>query len=378
MPRLGLREWIAVGRVMARGDILRTTTRNGEVERFERAMAKAAGTEHCLAVSSGTTALVCGLQALGIGPGDEVLVSAYTWMASAAAVLQVGAMPVLVEIDETLTMDPDDLLARITPRSRAVMPVHMINRVCDMDRILDIARRHGLFVIEDASQAVGVRYKDKACGTMGDVGVFSFNQFKNMTCGEGGALLTRDARLHHRAYCAHDIGVSFRDLDAEEKEAAFLGSNYRISEIQGAILNVQLARLQPRLRRVARRTRMIESAFKSASVPMAPYAPNGPALSPAITFDTEEEAIAFSQRRGAWRIFDKSKHVYLYWDAILEKRMAHPKVDPWAWAGNQPGITADACPRTLNIMRRTCALNPGPDLPAPIVAASARRLARSV
>lgn len=377
MPRIGVREWLAVGRVIAHGDLLRTSTGLQVCRRFERELAAAMGTRHALAVSSGTAALVVALQACGIGPGDEVLVSAYTWKASAAAVLLAGAVPVLVEIDATLTMDPEDLRAKITPRSRAVIPVHMINRPCDMDAILAIARAHGLRVIEDAAQGVGLRYKGRACGAMGDIGCLSFNQYKNMTCGEGGAILTNDDRLFERAYCAHDLGVDFRDLEHAPTEASFVGANYRISEIQGAILRVQLSKLHGRLARMRRRVAAMGRILTDAGLPVAPLTDAGGAQSLAVTFATEAEAADFARHRGVRRLYDNSKHVYTAWHAILERRMAHPGLDPWAWAGGNSYLHADSCPRTLDILRRSCAVSSLEDYPYPVALMVARKLAQA-
>lgn len=369
MPRPGLREWLAVGRVLAHGDLLRSG-RLQTVVRFEQELAQATGAGQALAVSSGTAALVCALQAAGIGPGDEVLVPAYTWMASAGAVALVGAVPVLVEIDESLTLNPADLAARITPRSRAVIPVHMINRPCDMDRILAVARGNRLVVIEDAAQAVGVRYRGRFCGTMGEAGVFSFNQYKNMTCGEGGAILTSDRTLFLRALNAHDMGLGFRDT--EHAEDVFVGANYRISEIQGAILRVQLKRLHGVMRRVRKRVILLTEMFRAAGLPVAPHHDPADAMSLAVTFDTEDAAIAFAQNRGVRRLFDNSKHVYTAWEPLLQRRMAHPALDPWDYTGvNTP---MGDCPRTLDLLRRSCLVNPLPELPLPMVRLLGQRL----
>ncbi len=374
MVKLGMREFLAVGRVIAHGDLLRTTSNLHVCQRFEADLAGFSGVKRSLAVNSGTSALICALQACGIGPGDEVLVSAYTWMASAAAVLQVGAVPVLVEVDATLTMDPDDLAARITPRSRAVIPVHMLNRPCDMDRIRLVARQNDLRVIEDACQAVGIRYKGQACGSLGDIGAFSFNQAKNMTCGEGGAVLTNADDLYQRAYCAHDMGVDFRALTPAAQVPAFVGANYRISEIEGAILRVQLAKLPRRLARLRRRVRYLRERLERAGVPVAPDNDAEGTLGLVVTFETEAEAVAYAKRRGVHRLFDNSKHVYTEWTAILDRRMAHPQFDPWAWNGRNSRITPESCPRTLDLLRRSCLVSPLVDWPMPVVRLAARGL----
>ena len=374
MIRPGLREWFAVGRVFANGHLLRTDAGLRCCERFETELAAFTGASHTLAVSSGTAGLVCALQALGIGPGDEVLVPAYTWMATAGAVLLVGAVPVLVEIDASLTMDPQDLVAKIGPRSRAVIPVHMINRPCDMDAILDLARRCGLRVIEDASQAIGATYKGRQCGTMGDMGVFSFNQHKNMTCGEGGAVLTSDPQLYWRAKNAHDMGISFRGSGDAANMPVFVGANYRISEIQGAILRVQLKKLPGRLRRMRRRAAVQARALRGR-VPLAPHHDAGGALGIAVTFDSEAEAQAFAARRGARRLFDNSKHVYTQWHPILQRSMPQAGFDPWSWAGVAEERPLNDCPRTLDLLRRSCAVNPMPQAPVALVRLLAARMA---
>ncbi|NNE50969.1 MAG: DegT/DnrJ/EryC1/StrS family aminotransferase [Sulfitobacter sp.] len=374
MAKLGFIEWLALGRVIASGSLIRTDDGARECVRFESELARWAGVDHALAVSSGTAGLVCALQACGIGPGDEVLVPAYTWMGSAGAVLLAGAVPVLVEVDETLTIDPEDMRAKITPHTRAVMPVHMINRPCDMDSILTIARTHGLRVIEDACQAIGVRYRGQLCGTMGDVGVFSFNSYKNMTSGEGGAVLTRDPQIMERMTNAHDLGISYRGQTLGNSPV-FLGANYRISELQGAILRVQLRKLPKTLRRMRRRTEIIAKALRAAGHPLTPANDPAAPLSVALTFETEEEAKAFSQRPGARRLFDNSKHVYTEWRPILDRRMAHPRVDPWAWAEIAPDRVIDDCPRTLDLLRRTCAVNLKMRAPEPVAKVLARQLA---
>lgn len=375
MVRPGIREWLAVGRVFAHDNLLRNDSRLQVCARFEAELAAFTGAGHALALSSGTAGLICALQACGIGPGDEVLVPAYTWMASAGAVLLVGAVPVLVEVDNTLTMDVADLAAKITGRSRAIIPVHMINRPCDMDAILQIARDKGLRVIEDACQAVGVRYKGRFCGTMGDIGVFSFNQFKNMTCGEGGAVLTDDPALFARAVNAHDMGIGYRAKGTTGNAPIFLGSNYRISEFQGAILRVQLSRLPGTLRRMRRRVSVLRRALADKGFTIAPHNDPDDALSLAITFDTEQKAIEFAKRPGARRLFDNSKHVYTEWHPILERRMSHPGLNPWSWAGHPESGATEACPRTLDLMRRSCAINPMMRVSMPAVHWLARQLA---
>lgn len=218
----------------------------GKVSVFEEAFAKMVGVPHCLAVSSGTAALIVGLRALGVGPGDEVIVPAHTFIASAGAVLMCGAVPVFAEVDESLTLDPADFETKITSQTKAVMPVHFGGISCNMDEILAIAKRHKLWVIEDCAQACGAKYQGRRVGSLGHVGAFSFQINKLITTGDGGAVTTSDPRLYERAVRAHDHG-GLRDPDGrvafDTTGEAFVGENYRMNELAGALGLAQLTKL---------------------------------------------------------------------------------------------------------------------------------------
>ncbi|MEE9381703.1 MAG: aminotransferase class V-fold PLP-dependent enzyme, partial [Hyphomonadaceae bacterium] len=257
MPNVGFKEWWAVGRAIADGEMLRYNDSGRFTQKFEEKIGAMIGAKHVITVNGGTSALTCCLAAAGIGPGDEVLVPAYTWMATAAAAVMVGAVPVLVDIDESLTIDPADIEAKITPLTKAIIPVHMINVPCDMDAIMAIAKKHNLVVIEDACQAVGVQYKDRYCGAIGDAGAFSFNKYKNMNIGEGGAVITSDDRLFARARNYHDLGAPMRGHDETYNEKTFVGGNMRATEIEGAMLGAQLKKLQPMLNKLKKQRRVI-------------------------------------------------------------------------------------------------------------------------
>ncbi len=356
MPEIGLKEWLAVGRVIAKKDLLRHGKNLQETCRFERRFAEFLGVNHALAVTSGTGALVAALTAAGIGPGDEVLVPAYTWMASAAAPVAVGAVPVLVDINESLTIDPADLERRITPYSKAIIPVHMVNAPCDMDAVMAIAKKHNLIVIEDACQAVGVEYKGRRCGAIGHMGAFSFNRYKNLNIGEGGAVVTNDPTLFARAINYHDLGSGIRDYGLVSPPPPFIGVNLRVNEIQGAMLNVQLSRLVPSLARLKVSRATIAEVFQAPGYPrLSPHNDAASAVGATVLFETEAEAASFATRPGVVRVFDNSKHVYTEWEPILKKRTAHPKLDPWAWAARQDHCYDErVCARSLDIMRRTC------------------------
>ena len=173
---------------------------------FEQEFARYCGVKHALLINSGTTALWIALQAMGLKPGDEVIVPAYTFVASYAAIIFAGCVPVLAEIDESLTIDPKDVHRRITPRTRAIMPVHMLGNPCQMDAIMAIAEKHGLLVLEDVCQAAGGSYHGRKLGSIGKAGAFSLNVFKTITAGDGGILITDDDNVYQRAFALHDQG----------------------------------------------------------------------------------------------------------------------------------------------------------------------------
>lgn len=235
-----------------------------KVEALETDFADFVGSEHALATSSGTAALRLGLAASGVGPGHEVIVPAVTFIASVGAIVASRARPVFAEVDETMQLDPADLARCLTPRTKAIMPVHLNGYAVDMDPILDFARRHGLKVIEDAAQSCGSFYKDRHVGTLGDVGCFSFQLEKNITSGEGGMLVTNDAELFRRAAIYGDQGGQFwtshqgvRDVMGGQP---VIGENLRMSEIAGAILGCQLKKLTEILNRIERNTTIIRDA----------------------------------------------------------------------------------------------------------------------
>ncbi|HEX2950101.1 MAG TPA: aminotransferase class V-fold PLP-dependent enzyme, partial [Armatimonadota bacterium] len=241
--RVGQQEIDAVTRVLQSGDFFRYSwnpEQKSEVEQFEEEWSRLVGTQYTLGVTSGTAALFCACAGLGIGPGDEVIVPGYTFIATAIAPLMCGAIPVLAEVNDTLLLDPDDLEQRISPRTKAIIPVHMLGMPCDMDPIMAIARKHHIAVIEDACQMDTGSYKGQRAGSIGDVGCFSFNLFKFVMCGEGGALSTNDHRIYSRAMMMHDGGASFWPTKDQADMPFFIGLEFRMNGILAAILRAQL------------------------------------------------------------------------------------------------------------------------------------------
>jgi dTDP-4-amino-4,6-dideoxygalactose transaminase len=210
-----------------------------EVEAFEREFADFCGTRHCVALSSGTAALHVGLLALGVQPGHEVITSPNTFVAAAEAITYCGAVPVFVDIDPaTANLDARLLERAITPRTRAMMPVHLYGRPTDMDAIREIAARHDVRILEDAAQAHGARYRGRRVGGLAQAGAFSFYPTKNLgACGEGGALTTDDGQIANFARSARSHGQTAR------YEHEFVGFNYRMQGYQGAVLRIKLRRL---------------------------------------------------------------------------------------------------------------------------------------
>ncbi len=212
------------------------------VAAFEAAWAAFQGAEHCISCNSGTAAGEIILQAMGIGPGDEVLVPPYTFIATASAVLRVGAIPVFVDLDETWCMNPELAEAAITPRTKAIMPVHFGGRICDMDRMNEISARLGVPIIEDACHAWGGKWKGRGAGALGKCGFFSFQMSKNITAGEGGAILTNDPDL--AAQCKSLTNCGRGAPGSPWYHHVNVGTNARLTEFQAALLLCQLTRLE--------------------------------------------------------------------------------------------------------------------------------------
>ncbi len=217
----------------------------GEVDSFEEEYARFVGSRYAVAVGSGTGALGTAMSALGVGPGQEVIIPAYLWVSVAAAVVNQGAIPVLADIDDTFCLDPADVERRITPRTTGIIMIHMSGAAGDVKAIQAIARKHGLFLVEDCAQCAGGSFQGQKLGTFGDIGVFSFQMNKNMTAGEGGCLVTSDPRLYRRAVACHDLGFP-RDesgrLILNDPDASW-GKGTRLDELRAAVLRVQLQKL---------------------------------------------------------------------------------------------------------------------------------------
>jgi dTDP-4-amino-4,6-dideoxygalactose transaminase len=214
------------------------------------------GSKYSLAVSSGTSALFVAMSAARIGPGDEVIVPGYTFIASISSIIACGAVPVLAEVDESLTLDPVDVEKRITPRTKAILAVHMLGNPCDIDALSAIAKKHNLLFIEDTAQAFGGTYKGKYLGTYGTLGTYSFNIFKTINAGDGGMVVTDDEDLYTTCFAFHDQGHLPNRTGVEVGNRSVIGWNFRMTELTAAFLLAQfrkLDRLKAELKRVKTR-----------------------------------------------------------------------------------------------------------------------------
>ncbi len=210
---------------------------------LESAICNTFGCKYAQLTSSGTAALTTAMSALGIGYGDEVITPAFTFVASFEAILSVGAVPVLVDVDETLTLNPEAVRSAITPKTKAIMPVHMCGSMADMDALLNICKEHQLLLLEDACQSIGASYKGKHLGTIGHAGTFSFDFVKTMTCAEGGVVMTNDENVFTNSDGFNDHGHHHKGADRGADLHPFIGYNYRISELHAAVGLAQIKRL---------------------------------------------------------------------------------------------------------------------------------------
>jgi dTDP-4-amino-4,6-dideoxygalactose transaminase len=225
----------AIGKVLRRGDFIL----GEEVEAFEKEFAALCVVDHAMGVANGTDALILALRVLGIGPGDEVITVPNSWISTASSIVHAGARPVFVDVAEDYLIDPSKIEAAVTARTKAILPVHLTGRIADMEAIDDIAKRHHLFVVEDAAQATGAQRKGKTAGSFGTVGCFSFHPLKNLNgVGDGGMVVTNDEELAQRLRLARNHGLKNRE------EVAIWGFNSRLDTLQAAVLRVRLKFLQ--------------------------------------------------------------------------------------------------------------------------------------
>jgi 8-amino-3,8-dideoxy-alpha-D-manno-octulosonate transaminase len=305
-----------------------------KVEQFEKEFAEYCGVKHALAVSSGTASLRVALAALGIAPGDEVITQGFTFVATWEAILDAGAIPVFAEIDDTLCLDPGDLSNKISPRTKAIMPVHMCGAHARISEIVEVAGKHHIPVIEDTAQSCGGKLKGKSLGSFGTMGTFSFDSVKTMTTGEGGMVITDDNDLYMNASEYHDHGHDHDpNVGRGLEKRRFIGFNYRMMELQGALGLAQLRKLDTVIlpRQKENKDRIKEALSKIDQITFRNIPdPNGDTATFLIFFlPTAEKAKAFNQvmsEEGAGTVYwyDNLWHYYEKWEHLLEgKSLLH-------------------------------------------------------
>ena len=297
---------------------------------LEQEIARYIGVHHAVAVNSGTTALLTALAGLGIGAGDEVIVPGYTFIASFSTVAYARAVPILAEVDRTLNLDPEDVRRKITPRSKAIMAVHMLGNPARMDALKAIADEHGLLLLEDCAQAFGASYKGRMLGAIGHAGTYSFNIFKTITAGDGGMVVTDDETVYRRSFAFHDQGHSPLRTGVEVGRRPFIGLDFRMTELTGAVVLAQFHKVgQIRSHLHANKRR-----FKAAIADLPGLAfreitdPEGE-CGTLLTVFLPGEAIArqVAGELGTKVVADSGWHVYSNMEQILDKRM--PTAEGW-------------------------------------------------
>ena len=289
---------------------------------FEREMQKMLGLEHVIATSSGTGSLQCCLAALGIGAGDEVIVPGYTFISSISSIPLSNAVPVLAEIDESLTIDPAKIEELISPQTKAIMAVHMLGNPCDLDAIMAIAKKHDLFVIEDACQALGASYKGKRLGSYGEIAAFSLNTYKTITAGDGGAVATDDDLLYERAFGFHDYGHKAARMGVEVGNRSMIGMNMRMNELTGAVALAQIRKLDNILTTL--RTKKAKLKGMLTGLPNFTFRKINDEAGECATlmtmlFDTSEMAEKFAKTVDCTPIIYSGWHVYNNMEQIINK-----------------------------------------------------------
>jgi len=365
------REIDAVAEVLRNpGDLFRYPRegRQGQCQMFEQEVCEKLGAKHALMLASGTGALTVCLSAYGIGPGDEVIVPAYTYISTASAVTNAGAVPVIAEIDNSLGLDPADVERKITPYTKAVILVHMQGVPGRLDAISTICRKHNLRLIEDACQAIGSKYKGKYTGMGTDAVAWSLNFYKVITCGEGGVFITNDDDAYIRGVYAHDPGTPMwkTGLARESTLAPYTQMGMRGNEVCGAIARVQLSKLDTILGKTrALKKHLLKCLDKPINYELQhvddPEGECGISLT-MIALDKERargmSRIMSEQGLEMGSVYNEGfpdRHIYSYWDAIMQKRGSTPAGYPWKdpnYRGNVE-YSLDMCPNTLDILGRS-------------------------
>ncbi len=339
-----------------------------KVAAFEKEFAKYCGVDYALALSSGTAALRVALAALGISPGDEVITQGFTFVATWETILDAGALPVFAELDQTLCLDPADVAKKITPRTKAIIPVHMCGAQARIPEIVKLAEKHGIPVIEDTAQSCGGRLQGKALGSFGKVGCFSFDSVKTVTAGEGGLILTSDKNLYTKASEYHDHGHDHNPTVPRGLEKrSFIGVNFRMSELQGAVALAQFRKLESVILPAQRKNkaRIKEALAKIDQVTFREIPDPQGDTGTFVTFflPTAQKARAFNKAMaeagaGAIYWYENTWHYYEQWEHLLEGKSLVRTGYPFKSESGQVrrSYPKDALPKTAEILSRTLSI----------------------
>ena len=333
-----------------------------KVYRLEQEVTQLVGVRYGVAVNSGTSALLVALSGLGVGPGDEVIVPGYTFIASMSSIIYARAIPILAEIDRTFNLDPEDVRRKITPRTKAIMAVHMLGNPARLDELKAIADERGLLLIEDCAQAFGAKYKGRWLGSIGHAGAYSFNIFKTITAGDGGMVVTDDEAAYRRFFGFHDQGHAPLRTGVEVGRRPFVGLDFRMTELTAAVLLAQLRKLDTIRTHLHANKRRFKEAI--ADLPGLAFReitdPEGEcATLLTVILPTQEIARKIATELGTKVVADSGWHVYANMEQILEKRTITPEGCPFTcpyykgpevkyWKGMLPQ-TDDLLSRAINI-----------------------------
>ena len=372
MYRMGEEEIQAVAEIMRSRAFHRSSEKGlAGAQTFENDFKKYAKCDEFFLTTSGKSALICALTAMGIGPGDEVIVPAYTYIATAIAVTAVGAIPVIADINDTLGIDPVDVERKISKYTKAIIPVHMQGMPCDMDALMALGKKYNIYVLEDSCQGIGGDYKGKKLGTIGDAGAYSFNSAKNITAGEGGGLATNNRKIYEAAFIQHDSsGAKFLgdELNGFE-QLAFAGNEYRVSNITGAILVEQLKRLDGIIADLRKNKKRVMAELSDLPIRFAPSNdPEGDCGNMlSMRFDDIALAEEFAKEIGPYSgtLKTMGRHIFNNWEPIMEKRGAfNDKMNPYLMEANKDlnmDYSEGLCQKTLDILYSTVAVFIYPD-----------------
>jgi dTDP-4-amino-4,6-dideoxygalactose transaminase len=305
------------------------------------------------------------LLGIGVGPGDEVIVPGFTFVASISAIVFARGIPVLAEVDDSFNLDPADVEARITPRTKAILVVHMLGAPARLDELKDIADRHGIALVEDCAQAFGASYQGQGVGGIGTAGIYSFNEYKTITCGDGGMIVTDDEELYRRFFAIHDQGHVPDRLGSKYAERPFLGLNFRMTELSGAVLLAQVRKLDLIRDHLRANKQIVKSAI--SSLPGLGFRtivdPEGDlATHLVVTFPTPEIARSVAGELGSITLAASGWHVYSNMEHLLERRTVADKGCPFncsCYGGEEARYEAGMLPRTDALLARSMSIGIG-------------------